>query len=185
MNATRRFATSLALALGALTLAPAAEAKLTHSGSAQVRFLATGPAGLKIEGKDDKLAVAEEGEGFKITVPLAGLQTGISLRDKHMRDKYLEVGKFPNAELVVAKAEVKLPTGGESKGQAKGTFTLHGVSKPVVVEYTISGKDGAYKITGTFRTNFNDHGIEVPSYLGVTVKPDVEVTVGFETADQP
>jgi hypothetical protein len=33
---------------------------------------------------------------------------------------------------------------------------------------------------GKFRINMNDFGITVPVYLGVTVKPDVDVTANFK-----
>jgi hypothetical protein len=32
--------------------------------------------------------------------------------------------------------------------------------------------------------NMNDFGIQVPSYLGVTVKPDVDVAAQFEVTDE-
>ena len=82
----------------------AAHAKLTSARDAQVRALASGPGGLKIEAKTADLRVDEADDKIKVTVPLAGLQTGIDLRDRHMREKYLEVGTYPHAELVVARA---------------------------------------------------------------------------------
>ena len=35
---------------------------------------------------------------------------------------------------------------------------------------------------GTVHVNMNDFGITVPVYLGVTVKPDVDVSASFHVA---
>lgn len=38
-------------------------------------------------------------------------------------------------------------------------------------------------VRGSVRVNINDHGIAVPSYLGGTVKPDVDVELSFDAND--
>ena len=57
-----------------------------------------------------------------IVVKLVGLKTGISLRDKHATEKYLEVGKFPDAVLTNA-------TGKGGKGHGK--LKIRGIEKDV------------------------------------------------------
>jgi hypothetical protein len=47
------------------------------------------------------------------------------------------------------------------------------------VHYESKGDGAAIVTHGTFHINMNDFGITVPSYLGVTVKPGVDVTAGF------
>ena len=39
----------------------------------------------------------------------ASLDTGIDLRNKHMREKYLEVQKYPNAVLTVDRSTLHFP----------------------------------------------------------------------------
>jgi len=72
-----------------------ADANLAKHGDSNVTFTAIGPAGLRIVGKTADLNVVDDGQHVSVTVPLAKLDTGISLRDTHMRDKYLEVGNVP------------------------------------------------------------------------------------------
>ncbi|MBI2605353.1 MAG: YceI family protein [Deltaproteobacteria bacterium] len=62
-----------------------------------------------------------------LTVELSEFDTGISLRNTHMRDKYLEVSKFPRAALELK--NLMLPEKGEVVFD--GILTLHGVSKAV------------------------------------------------------
>jgi len=62
------------------------------------------------------------------------------------------------------------------------TVTLHGQTRPVTVHYDAK-RDGSSLLShGTFRINMNDFGITVPVYLGVTVKPDVDVSASFRVA---
>ena len=70
----------------------------------KIGFAASGPAGLKIEGSTKELTVTEADGNVVVDVPLASLATGIALRDQHMKDKYLEVSKYPLATLTVARS---------------------------------------------------------------------------------
>jgi polyisoprenoid-binding protein YceI len=148
-----------------------------------VGFVASGPAGMKIEGGTSDLDLSDQGETIVITVPLANLSTGIGLRDRHMKEKYLEVPKYPAATLSVARSALKLPAAGDKvEMDVPSTVNLHGQARAVTVHYEAK-RDGASVVSrGTFRINMNDFGITVPVYLGVTVKPDVDVSANFRVA---
>lgn len=171
-----KFITRWTLVAGAVA-ASVALAGWTKSGEASAGFTGTGPAGFKIEGKTKLVEVKDDGTNFTVTVGLKDLDTGISLRDSHMRDKYIEIAKFPDATLVVPTASLK-ESGDEAEGQ--GTFTVHGVSKPVTFKYKASCKAGTCDVEGTAGVNIKEHGINVPSYMGITVKPDITVKVAFQ-----
>jgi polyisoprenoid-binding protein YceI len=158
----------------------AADAKLARTGTPSVSFTALGPAGMKIVGTTSHLEVADDATSVTITVPLADLTTGIALRDRHMREKYLQVQSFPNATLKVDRANLKLPPpGAEASSDAQGTMAIHGKTHPVSFHYTAKHEGAGYAVSGSVRVDMKDYGIDVPSYLGVTVKPDVDVTVSF------
>lgn len=163
-----------------VSLAPTdADARLASSGDSSVQFVASGPAGMRIVGKTSGVQVGDDAQNVTVTVPLGDLKTGIDLRDHHMRDKYLEVGKYPNAELVVAKNAIHWPNGSATTGDATGTMKLHGRTKSVTFHYLARPDGNVIKVGGTVHVNMRDYGIDVPSYLGVTVKPDVDVEVHF------
>ncbi len=169
-----------------LLFAPSvADAALERTGTPSVVFTALGPAGLKIEGKTSELEVAEAAAAVKVTVPLANLDTGISLRNRHMREKYLEVGKFPNAELLVQRSALKLPAAGaDVSAVADGQITIHGQTKPVSFRYQARRAGETYEVQGTMHVEMNEFGVSVPSYLGVTVKPGVDIAVKFSVVDR-
>lgn len=180
----RNFASIVAvgLVLGAL---PLAHAKLTRTGDvASASFDAKGPAGMKITGSTSEVAVGDDGKVVAVTVTLKNLTTGIGLRDTHMRDKYLQVGQFPTAELKVDRGSLKFPSGNEVSGDAKGTITIHGKSKQVDFHYNARGPaKGPIVVNAITDVNMKDFDITVPTYLGVTVKPEVHITVSFTVND--
>ena len=147
-----------------------------------MEFKATGPAGLSITGTSSEVRASDTADSVVIVVPLTKLDTGIELRNKHMREKYLETGKFPNAELVVSKSALKYPSVGS--GEVTGQLKLHGETKPVKVKYDAKKSGNGYAVAGSFRINIKDFGIEQPSYMGLTVKPEVDIAVKFSAADQ-
>ncbi len=177
------FAAGMALGMATVGASIAASAALSSPSDAHVTFQASGPAGLKIEGSTPDLNVSDEGATLAIDVPLANLATGIALRDHHMKEKYLEVPKYPSATLLIARSALKLPPPGATvELDVPGTLKLHGQSHPVTVHYDAKGETTAFSAHGKFRLNMGDYGITVPTYLGVTVKPEVDVTASFHLA---
>ena len=170
---------ALLLTLTALVALPA-QAAVQKKGDSSATFNGKGPAGFKLEGKTSDLKLEDDGKVLRIIVPLANMKTGIDLRDRHMREKYLEVEKYPDAVLEVPWSALRLPPPGQSVQEtARGTVSLHGKSKEVPVRYTVATQGDTYQVTGTVPLNMKDFDINVPSYLGQTVKPDIETTVTF------
>ena len=167
----------------ALSFSLVAAAKLSTTGSSTAGFRASGPGGINIEGKTSDLKVADDGKSVTITVGLGALDTGISLRDKHTKEA-LETDKFPTAELTVARSELKFPAAGaESSGDAKGKLKIHGQTKDVTFHYTAKLDGETLAIKGSSKVDMTDFGIKTPSYLGVGVKPGIELSVAFQAKD--
>lgn len=166
--------------LSGLCLSFTALASAQRSGPSTARFEATGPAGFRIEGKTSDLKLEDDGTFLTVDVPLAQLDTGIGLRNKHMREKYLEVARYPDAVLKVAWAALKLPAQGSSvTAEATGKMTLHGTTREAPFSYVIHHTGATYDVTATTRVNLKAYGINVPSYMGLTVKPDLVTVVNF------
>lgn len=172
---TRQF---LLTSASILAFALVAHAKFSGNGG-EVQFNASGPGGLKITGTTTQVSVKEDGANVVVTVPLGNLDTGIALRNKHMKEKYLETDKYPNAELVVAKSALKT----EGGGTAQGTMKIHGKAKEVSFTYASKKNGTGFMVEGSAHINMKEFGVEVPSYLGVTVKPEVDVTAKFSAQD--
>jgi polyisoprenoid-binding protein YceI len=150
------------------------------TGEPAAGFHARGPGGFSLEGKTNELRVDDDGTTLKIVVPLAGLKTGIALRDRHMREKYLQVEKYPDAVLELPWASVKLPSEGQTAdGTAHGKMTIHGQSHFVEVTYRVARTGNRYQVNGSVPLKLTDYGIDIPSYFGITVQPDIQTSANF------
>lgn len=100
------------------------------------------------------------------------LQTGMDLRDKHMREKYLETGKYPKTTLTVE--NVVLPKEGYFK--FAGKLLLHGKTNAVAGDCLL--KDSV-KFECKFQILLSDYGIAIPEWKGVTIGKDVALTINL------
>jgi polyisoprenoid-binding protein YceI len=157
--------------VAALLLA-AAEPKISD---AEVLFVAHGSLGMRIEGKTADLSIARTGDALEFIVHLETLQTGIELRDRHMRDDVFEVQRFPVARLRVR--HPPLP-GAKTSGTAPGELTVHGQTRPVNVAFNLKPRSG-YDVNASFQMNLRDYGMTAPTYLGISVKPEIDVSADF------
>jgi polyisoprenoid-binding protein YceI len=122
---------------------------------------------------------AFEGE---LSVDLKTIDTGIDLRNHHLRDNYLEVGKGEGFERAVL-TDIRLGDvdAGSFQGRTEftGTFLLHGVKKPITGQADIKREGSSVRIEATFPVTIADHAIDKPQYLGVGVKSQVQVKVSL------
>lgn len=97
-----------------------------------------------------------------LELKLDTLQTGISLRDTHMRTKYFETDKHPKAVLKKASGQ---------DGKFSGELVIRGVPKEISGTYQIVGQE----FTAKFKTHLSDFDIAKANYMGVGVADEVEV----------
>jgi polyisoprenoid-binding protein YceI len=118
----------------------------------------------------------------ELQVDLQTLDTGIGLRNTHLREKYLEVGKgegFDRAvlsDIVVSGVDL---AGGSGKGTFKGVLALHGLRKPVSGDVRLTPAGGQMKVDAGFPVQLPEFGITEPRYLGVGVRDQVQVRAKF------
>lgn len=149
----------------------------------EVNFVAVGhPSALRIKGaaKEDgavtgKLKVDAKALSGTIQLKLASLNTGIEMRDEHMKEKYLEVKKFPSADLMLSNLAL-----GSKETPFNGTLKLHGVSHAVSGKATSELDGKSLNLSLEFTLLLKDHAIEIPNYLGIKVANDVKVSASTE-----
>jgi polyisoprenoid-binding protein YceI len=172
----------------------ALDAATLDSMKGETHFLAVGrPSALKIDGTgrgpsgDLRFTKTPEGVSFsgEISVDLSTLDTGIGTRDRHMKEKYLEVEKYKSAVLKFTDARIPkaaVTSGGEVKLTA--TLNLHGQEKPVDVDMTVKPQGEKILSSSKFSFKLSQFAIDIPKFSGITVADDVEVTVSTEVASK-
>jgi len=139
---------------------------------------------MKIVGTTSELATSDDGQTVTVTVTLTHLSTGIELRDKHMREKYLETPTYPTAVLTIPRASLAFPAPGATQaGDPQASVTIHGQTRPSTFHYSATNDAAGYHVDATLRVNMRDFGVVVPNYMGVSVKPDVDIDVHFSAVD--
>ncbi|KYG70703.1 YceI family protein [Bdellovibrio bacteriovorus] len=148
-----------------------------------VQFEAIGkPSMMKIKGQAQGpsgiLTLADSKVQGEMNFALETLDTGIDLRNEHMKEKYLEVKKYPQAKLIIK--DLSLPSSWNPQNAKlqdhpfKGLLHLHGVEKEVEGTLSISEK---LKTEARFEIKISDFKIDIPSYLGIKVADVVKVQV--------
>lgn len=119
----------------------------------------------------------------EVTLDLATIDTGIALRNRHLREKYLEVARgrgFDQA--VLSEIAVTEAAGADFRGRSAFTATLmlHGVTRPVLGSVEIRGAGEGARVEAGFPLTLTEFGIEPPEYLGVGVANKVFVSVKLD-----
>lgn len=147
----------------------------------KITFLATGrPSAIKIRGEgagaDGVFAETAQGLNGTLKFKLATLTTGIDMRDQHMKEKYLEVGKYPEAQLKIT--DLKIPASGNIKNQkVTGSLTVKGIEKPVTGTFSTTVSGNEINVDAEFSLKLSDYNIDIPTYMGITVAEAVSVQV--------
>lgn len=145
----------------------------------KVTFTAIGrPAFLKINGVANEvrseLSFSQEDMliNGNVKIVLSKMETGISLRDEHMRDNYLHVSKYPEAILKVDNLKI------DKTKKFKGLLELHGEKKVVEVEIEkIKERGDSVLVEASFVISLEDFKIDIPSYQGITIAKNVNINV--------
>lgn len=112
-------------------------------------------------------------------IDLNTLKTGIGLRDRHMRENYLETKKYPFAEFVGnINEKVSLKPGESRNVTATGKFKIHGVERDI----NVSGKLTAVsvnevKLDAQFKVLLSDYKIDIPKLVFYELAEEQTVTL--------
>jgi hypothetical protein len=151
--------------------------------SGATEFLAVGQPGfIKIKGKasvpQGQLVLAQGEWSGELKLPVDELDTGLNLRNQHMREKYLKSQSYPFIVLKLVKQKVDpswtFDQGQKASGQLDGVVRIMEQESPVQVHYQI---DGNNKVKADFKIKISDYAIGTPEFMGVKVADHVEVQV--------
>ena len=114
----------------------------------------------------------------QVVINVDALDTGVGLRTKEMRERYLETTKFGTATFtsVSVTAPPSIAPNQPADITVTGDMTLHGVTKRMTIPVrVVLIPDGRIHATSNFKIHMPDFGISVPHNILVTVNNDVPV----------
>ncbi len=120
---------------------------------------------------------------FYFEVNLNTLDTGIGLRNRHMRERYLETDKWPVASYQGKIVDVaKTDSAGLTvyEVQTQGTFSVHGVERDIEVAGTVEMLEaGLMRIKAAFQIELPDYNIKIPQVMFFKLNKVIKIRVMF------
>jgi polyisoprenoid-binding protein YceI len=171
-----------------ISFCTSAQAAIHVVESGKISFDAIGkPAFIHIEGTGTDITGEATVKATKVIAKyifsLDSLDTGIELRNEHMKAKYLKTGEPERAKATLEIDNLSEFKGEatESRGELEGRLTLAGVTKPVKGSYEIQ-PDAAnlaekLKANAKFKIKLSDFKIDIPSFAGITVADEVQLNI--------
>ena len=87
----------------------------------------------------------------KVTIPVASISTGVAKLDEHLKGAdFFDVAQFPSATFT----STGVTAAGEGKLKVAGDLTIHGVTRPVVMDVAIN-KVGTHPMTQANAAGFD------------------------------
>ena len=171
---------------------------LVQVADAQTKYVLTPSHELKVEGGSslhdwDMTSSTAKGEGqfimegnqfkginsLQVTMEAESLKSGTRGLDSNA---YKALNTKKNKEV---KFTLKELTGNGSNYQARGDFTIAGVTKPASFPVKVSQNGNEITFEGNYDTKLTTFSIDPPTALLGTVKTRDEITIKFKTTFQP
>ena len=112
-------------------------------------------------------------------VDLNSLDTGIGLRNRHMRENYLHTDQFPFTHFTGKLTTAEMVKEGEYSVTAEGTMFIHGVEKQLTVNGTILEVENGYRIQAKFVAPLTEYNIEVPQLMFFKIDEDMQLELDY------
>jgi polyisoprenoid-binding protein YceI len=113
---------------------------------------------------------------FRVTIQNFKFKNG--LMEEHFNENYMESQKFPNATFKGRINEkIDFTKDGENKVTVTGKLEIHGVTKEVTNEGTLTKKGNEIIVNCKFKVRVVDYNIKVPSLYVKNIAEVVDITV--------
>jgi polyisoprenoid-binding protein YceI len=122
-------------------------------------------------------SLTEKSEVY-FAVDLRTLDTGIGLRNRHMREDYLETDKYPLAKFKgrIVKAT---PQGQSVSVTVDGRMFIHGVTQPLTVQGRLIPEKNGYRVQATSTVKLSDYKIPIPQLMFMKINESIRLSLDF------
>ncbi len=153
-------------------------AQLMKGDKGAVSFFSKSPLE-DIEAKNNRIVAVmnTNSKDIQIQIVIKGFVFKSALMQEHFNENYMESEKFPLSTFKGKINEVVDYTkDGVTKVTASGKLDMHGVTKEVTLNGTITVKENTVTIDARFQVKLEDYNIKVPSLYVKNIAENIDVT---------
>jgi polyisoprenoid-binding protein YceI len=117
---------------------------------------------------------------IEAVVPVQTLNTGLALRDDHMRKRVFETSPGVAPDLRFVGENIACEGAGDAKTcRVAGSLLIRDTPRPFSINLRVSDKGHTFHVSGQSVVRLSAYGITPPSQLGVTTADDVALRIEF------
>jgi hypothetical protein len=164
---------------GCLAVTAPAQRYFTKSGS--IYFNASGEAEV-IEATNKTVTCVMDSKtgALQFAVMMKGFLFEKALMEERFNENYVEGSKFPKAEFkgeITNNSTISYTKDGVYPAKVKGKLTLHGITKEIEAEGTVTIKEGKPQLASEFKILLNDYAVEIPGLVKDKVSNNARIKV--------
>lgn len=168
------------------TLALSAEFQVATHQKNQVKFISHAPLET-FEGVTDKIdgylffedSDFTQNSELYFEVDLNSLDTGIGLRNRHMRENYLETDQFPLAHFTGKIVRAQPQPDSTIRVTVEGSMFIHGVKQPLTVQGKLIPVAEGFRVVSEFEVKLTDYAIKVPKLMFMKIDEHMKIQLNF------
>lgn len=183
----------LSLLVAAFSITANAQMYKNKKDAGSVHFLSKSPLeDIEATNKNPIAAYKVETSDMQFAVVMSQFKFKAALMEEHFNENYIETDKkvvdaagkdtYPNRTATFkgkVNEKIDLTKDGENKATVTGKMTLHGVTKDITTEGTITKKGNDLIVVSKFKIKVADYNIKVPSLYVQNIAEVVDVTVNI------
>ena len=112
-------------------------------------------------------------------VDLSTVDTGIGLRNRHMRENYLEIDKYPMTYFKGKLIRKTHEQSGILSVTAEGVMFIHGIEQKKSIQANLIPEEGGFHIETNFSVALPDYDIEVPQLMFLKINENIQLELDF------
>ncbi len=112
-------------------------------------------------------------------VDLNTLDTGIGLRNRHMRENYLETEKYPTTHFKGAIVKAEKQEDGTYRVLVQGKMFIHGVERMKSIKGVLTFNGTSMQIASDFDVKLSDYNIPIPSIMFYKINEIMALKLNF------
>ena len=114
-----------------------------------------------------------------LEVDLNSLDTGIGLRNRHMRENYLETDRYPITHFKGKMISSTIVDDTTISIEAEGVIFIHGIEQPLNLKADLIKRTDGFRVKTNFIVKLSDFNIEIPSIMFYKIDENMQLELDF------